>query len=124
MKYLLDPIFKQYVDFKTRANRKQFWLWTLWTVIIYIVFQIFIAIGGAMESSLITGVFSVLFILFNLAILLPNLAISVRRLHDIDRSGWWVLIGLIPFIGAVVLLIFDLLPGTPEENRFGPVPQA
>ena len=77
-----------------------------------------------MESNLITGVFSVLFILFNLAILLPNLAISVRRLHDIDRSGWWILIALIPFIGGIVLLIFDLLPGTPQENRFGPVPQA
>lgn len=72
MKYLLDPIFKQYVDFKTRANRKQFWLWTLWTLIFYIAFQILIAIGGAMESNLITGVFSVLFILFNLAFCCPT----------------------------------------------------
>ncbi len=124
MKYFLEPITKHYVDIKGRANRKQFWLWTLWTFIIYIVFQILIAITGAMDLNGLSSLFLVILGLFSLAILLPNITISVRRLHDTGRSGWWLLISLVPFIGGIILFIFYLLPGTPEENRFGTVPQA
>jgi uncharacterized membrane protein YhaH (DUF805 family) len=52
--------------------------------------------------------------IYSLAVLIPTLAVTVRRLHDIDRSGWWILIGLVPLIGAIVLLVFALLEGTPE----------
>jgi hypothetical protein len=58
--------------------------------------------------------------LHSLAILIPSLAVTVRRLHDIDRTGWWILIGLVPLIGTIVLLVFALLDGTPGSNRYGP----
>lgn len=124
MKYFLEPITKHYVDFKGRANRKQFWLWTLWYMIFYILLQVFIGIGGAMDSGFISGLFTIILVVFGLGLLLPNLAIAVRRLHDIGRSGWWLLLSLIPIVGGLVLLVFYVLPGTPQENRFGPVPQA
>jgi uncharacterized membrane protein YhaH (DUF805 family) len=60
--------------------------------------------------------------LFGLAVLIPSIAVGARRLHDTDRSGWWLLIALIPFIGAIVLLVFFVLPGTQGTNRFGPDP--
>src|SRR5215204_5898732 len=56
-------------------------------------------------------------------VLIPTLAVTVRRLHDIDRSGWWILIGLVPLIGVIVLLVFALLDGTPGDNRYGPNPK-
>ena len=62
--------------------------------------------------------------IYVLATLVPILALSVRRLHDIDRSGWWVLTYLLPLIGPLVLLVFAVLDGTPGSNRFGPNPKA
>jgi uncharacterized membrane protein YhaH (DUF805 family) len=58
-----------------------------------------------------------------LAVLIPTLALTVRRLHDIDRTGWWILIGLVPLIGGIVLLVFALLDGTPGSNQYGPNPK-
>ena len=58
-----------------------------------------------------------------LAIVIPSIAVTFRRLHDTDRSAWWILIGLIPFLGALVLLVFTLLDGTPGDNRYGPDPK-
>jgi uncharacterized membrane protein YhaH (DUF805 family) len=62
--------------------------------------------------------------LFALAMLIPSISVGVRRLHDTDRSGWWLLLGLIPVIGAIVLIVFYLLDSQPGENRFGPNPKA
>lgn len=126
MKYLLDPIFKHYVDLRGRANRTQFWLYTAWMVGVNIVLQIFAAVCGvgAENAGALSMLAGMVVIIVGLGLLLPNLSITVRRLHDTDRSGWWILIGIIPFIGPLVLLVFELLPGTPGENRFGLPPQA
>jgi uncharacterized membrane protein YhaH (DUF805 family) len=62
-------------------------------------------------------------VIYGLAILIPSLAVSVRRLHDIDRSGWWILIALVPLIGGIVLVVFALLEGTAGDNRYGPNPK-
>jgi len=62
--------------------------------------------------------------LYSLAVLIPSIAVSVRRLHDINRSGWWLLIGLIPIIGAIILLIFAATDSQPGENQYGPNPRA
>ena len=61
--------------------------------------------------------------IYSLVVLIPSLAVTVRRLHDIDRTGWWILIGLVPLIGAIVLLVLALLDGTPGNNRYGPNPK-
>lgn len=115
MKYLLDPLVKQYADFSGRANRKQFWLYALWLIVVYMA----IGVVGAVLGEKAGNVFIAL---AGLALIVPNLAITVRRLHDTDRSGWWVLIGLLPLIGGLILFVFELLPGTPGENRFSRQP--
>jgi uncharacterized membrane protein YhaH (DUF805 family) len=72
--------------------------------------------GSYAGAGLLSGI-------YGLAVLIPTLAVTVRRLHDIDRSGWWILIGLVPLIGAIVLLVFALLEGTPGDNQYGPNPK-
>jgi uncharacterized membrane protein YhaH (DUF805 family) len=75
---------------------------------------------GTLDSGMGVGLLSGI---YGLAILIPSLAVSVRRLHDIDRSGWWILIALVPLIGTIVLLVFALLEGTAGPNRYGPNPK-
>jgi uncharacterized membrane protein YhaH (DUF805 family) len=124
-------VLKQYVDFSGRARRTEYWMFTLFNAIIEIVLG-FVdrALGfGSFSSNTSGGVaFSasvgLLGGLYALAVLLPSLGVSVRRLHDTDRSGWWLLIGLIPFIGGIVLLVFFVLAGTRGPNRHGPDPKA
>ena len=124
-------VLKQYVDFSGRARRTEYWMFTLFNVIILIVLS-FVdrALGfGTFAGS--SGAGSVAFAaslgplsgLYSLAVLLPSLAVAVRRLHDTNRSGWWLLIGLIPFIGGIVLLVFMVLEGTRGPNPHGPDPK-
>lgn len=113
-------VLKNYVGFSGRARRKEYWMFTLFSVIVSIVLML---IDGAI-GSMNEGGFGLLSGLYSLAVLLPSLAVSFRRLHDIDKSAWWLLIALVPFIGAIVLLVFAVMEGTRGENRFGPDPKA
>ncbi|WP_176777744.1 DUF805 domain-containing protein [Candidatus Avelusimicrobium faecicola] len=116
MKYLLDPLVKHYADFSGRANRKQFWLYALWLIVVYIAIGVVGAVLGEKAGNAFIA-------LAGLALIVPNWAIMVRRLHDTDRSGWWVLISFLPLIGGLILFVFEVLPGTPGVNRFGNQPQ-
>jgi uncharacterized membrane protein YhaH (DUF805 family) len=75
------------------------------------------------DKVMLALAFSAVHSLFTLVILLPSIAVGVRRLHDIDKSGWWLLIGFVPILGMIVLIIFAVRPGTEGPNRFGPAPQ-
>lgn len=114
--YFIDVIKKHYVDFNGRATRTQYWMYVLFNFIGAFV----LALLGGMDN-IIGTLFSVLYIVYALALLLPSLSIAVRRLHDTDKSGWWLLIGLVPFIGGIALLVLMVLPSTPAANRFGDV---
>ena len=100
--------FDHYTKFDGRAGRPAYWWWFL--------FGILVGIGASIIDAII-GSFGVVSGLAALALLLPGLSVSIRRLHDTDHSGWWVLIGLIPIIGFIVLLIFYLRQSDPGENR-------
>ena len=104
--------FDNYVGFDGRASRAEFWWWVLFAILASVVANIIDAIIGAPIFSL----------LVSLGLLLPGLAVSVRRLHDTNRTGWWILIGLVPLIGFIVLLIFYLEQGNPGPNEYGPPP--
>ena len=78
-------------------------------------------IAGTFRVELGVGLLSGI---YSLAVLVPTFAVLARRLHDTDRSGWWILIGIVPLLGALVLMIFALFEGDPGENRFGPSPKA
>jgi uncharacterized membrane protein YhaH (DUF805 family) len=112
-------VLRQYADFAGRARRKEYWMFTLVNVIISIVLAI---IDNVLEISVLTV--GVLGLLYSLAVLLPNLAVGVRRLHDTGRSGWWLLIGLIPLIGTIVLIVFFATDGERQPNTYGPDPKA
>lgn len=114
MNWYLD-VLKKYAEFSGRARRKEYWMFFLF------YFLIAIAIG-IIEAIIHTG--GVLGAIYALAMLIPGLAVTVRRLHDTGRSGWWILIGLIPVIGTIVLLVFMVLDSQPGDNEYGPNPKA
>ena len=103
----------KYADFSGRAARAEYWYFTGFTVLV---------LGAAMVVDAALGNQIVSFLAL-LALILPTIAVTVRRLHDIDRSGWWDLINLVPVIGWLTILVFALQRGTSQGNRFGPMPQ-
>jgi uncharacterized membrane protein YhaH (DUF805 family) len=107
--------FRNYVNFSGRAVRPEFWYWFLFTLIVAIVAGILDrSMFGDDESTPVT-------LIANLVLVIPSVAIGVRRLHDIDRSGWWYLI-VLTIIGVVLLIYWACQPGTAGPNRFGPDP--
>ena len=97
--------FTKYVGFEGRATRSEYWWWVLFIVLVSIAL-------GALKLQMLSGVFS-------LGVLLPLLAVGARRLHDIGKSGWWLLIYLIPLVGWLVLLFFAMQPSQPGSNEYG-----
>jgi len=119
MNWYLD-VLKQYAVFKGRARRKEYWFFILFNLIASVVLTVIDFMTGLLDAELGIGLLSGL---YSLAVLIPSLAVTVRRLHDTDRSGWWLLIGLVPLLGAIVLLVFMLLDSTPGDNRYGANPK-
>ena len=122
--YILDIIgkyknvlTKKYSDFKGRAGRTEYWLFVLVNVAISIVYQILVSVSG--DNATARLVISAIFGLFFLAILVPGLAISVRRMHDIGKGGEWFFINFIPVIGGIWFLVLCIKEGEPTANRFG-----
>jgi uncharacterized membrane protein YhaH (DUF805 family) len=111
---------KKYAVFSGRARRMEYWYFVLFNLIVAFVLALIDTLLGTT-----TGVssFGLLSGIYGLAVLIPTLAVLVRRLHDIDRTGWWILINLIPLVGTIVLLVFALMPGTPGSNQYGPDPK-
>ena len=135
MDWMLMPL-RRYAEFTGRSRRKEYWMFFLFVLIVTVVLHMLdsaLGLGGSSSSSMSTSGAKlgagasfhtgVLGGIFAAATLIPSIAVGVRRLHDTDRSGWWLLIALVPFIGALVLLIFFVLDGTRGPNRFGPDPK-
>jgi uncharacterized membrane protein YhaH (DUF805 family) len=113
-------VLKNYFGFSGRARRKEYWMFGLISAVISIA----LAIVDAVVSSGGESGIGVLGLLYSFAVLIPSLGVSVRRLHDTNRSGWWLLIGLVPLLGAIVLLVFVLTEGTHGANNYGADPKA
>ena len=113
LEWYLKP-FKQYIDFEGRARRKEYWTFTLGNILI----SLLLGGGGVMGfgSEIISG-------LFSLVILIPGIAVAVRRLHDTGRSGFWIFIVLVPLIGIFVLLYFLLQESESGSNEYGSNPK-
>jgi uncharacterized membrane protein YhaH (DUF805 family) len=114
MNWYLEVLKNKYAEFNGRARRTEFWMYALINFLIILVLQLLM---------IKIPVLGLLVLLYSLAVLVPGLAVGVRRLHDTNRSGWWLLISLVPFVGGIVLLVFMCLDGTPGDNQFGPNPK-
>ena len=114
-------VLKKYAVFSGRARRKEYWMFILFNIIITVVLALIDYLTGTFSPRAGVGLLGGL---YALAVLIPSLAVTVRRLHDTDRTGWWILIGLIPVIGGIVLLIFMLLDSQSGANQYGPNPKA
>lgn len=113
---------KRYADFQGRSGRKEYWMFLLFQAVVSIALNLVSMLGASMDSSLVAVLASVAAFVFGLAMLIPGIAVSVRRMHDIDKSGWQLLWGLVPIAGAIILLVFMVKAGTPGPNRFGQAP--
>jgi uncharacterized membrane protein YhaH (DUF805 family) len=116
-----DVITGKYADFYGRAGVNEFWMFVLYGCIISIAAGIVISIFG---HGFFAGLLKALYSLFCLAVLIPGLAIGVRRLHDIGKDWVWLLIGLIPVIGWIWLIVLFCQSSEAQENEYGPVPEA
>ena len=117
--------FKNFVTWRGRATRSEYWWWMLFVYLVQIPFGIIYSLS--IQNIMFTGEFDVsmffnwayyLLVVVGLVLFLPSLSMLIRRLHDTDRSGGWYWILLVPFVGSIVLLVFTLLPSTPGPNRF------
>ncbi|SFL83063.1 DUF805 domain-containing protein [Marinobacter zhejiangensis] len=108
-------VIKNYAGFSGRARRKEYWMFALINIAIVIALSVIEGILG------IPGIISAI---YGLALLVPSLAVGVRRLHDTGRTGWWLLLALIPLVGPIVLLVFFCMEGNSGSNDFGADPKA
>lgn len=113
-------VLKKYAEFSGRARRKEYWMFALFNIIFLVVAIILDNVLGTAIEGVGYGLF---YILYALAVLIPGLAVAVRRLHDVGKSGWMMLIALIPLIGAIWLLVLMVIDSNPGENEYGPNPK-
>lgn len=110
VEYFKLVVFERYAVFEGRAGRAEYWWFFLANLIISLVLQ---AIAGASDALFILA------LVYSLAVLIPGLAVAVRRLHDTNKSGWWILISLVPLVGVIVLIVFLATDGDQGANQYG-----
>lgn len=108
-------VFERYALFEGRARRAEFWWFWLANVIVVVVLA---TLAGAVSS-----IFWLLYVLYGVAMIVPSIAVAIRRLHDTGKSGWLLLLGLVPFVGGIILLVFYLIDSTPGTNEYGLSPK-
>jgi len=112
---------KKYAEFQGRSQRKECWMFTLFNFLAMVLLG---AVGALLGGGGEGGLGDVLQGLYGLGVLVPGIAVTVRRLHDIGKSGWWGLVALIPLIGSLILIYFAVKDSQPETNEYGPNPKA
>ncbi|MEU6931889.1 DUF805 domain-containing protein [Streptomyces sp. NPDC046385] len=113
MNWYLD-VLKKYAVFTGRARRQEFWMFALFNLIAAIIVMI---------VDMALGTYPLLYAIYGLGVLLPSLGVAVRRLHDTGRSGWWILIDLVPLVGFIILIVFLATEGDSQQNAHGPNPK-
>ncbi len=117
-------VIKNYANFQGRARRAEYWNYVLANFVIYILMNIlFFSSAGALDSQFLSGAFGLFILFFALGMLIPSLAVLVRRLHDINKSGWFILFYFIPLVGFIFLLVWLFTDGDRYHNNYGPDPK-
>ncbi|MFJ9119616.1 DUF805 domain-containing protein [Streptomyces sp. NPDC102394] len=115
MSWFIEAL-KKYAEFSGRSRRNEYWMFALFVGIIDVILAVIPIASKTPALFALLGI-------FYLAILVPSLAVGVRRMHDTGRSGWWLLIGAVPFIGGIWLLVLTCLDSQPGPNQYGPNPK-
>ena len=126
MEWMLMPL-RRYADFEGRSRRMEFWMFQIFQMLVFgVAAVIFVALaaiaGNGAVAEVIGGLLVILIVLIAIALFIPALAVTVRRLHDQGKSGWWYLISFIPF-GSIILLVFMFIDGDQGPNEYGPDPK-
>lgn len=128
--YWMTLPLRRYADFSGRSRRLEYWMFTLGYVLVAVVIAVIAAVFGAFSydsdsppANGLPALWLLLLGLSGLALIVPSIAVQVRRFHDQNRTGWLVLLSFIPYIGGLIVLVFMCLPGTPGPNRYGPDPK-
>ncbi len=116
-------VWQKYAQFTGRSRRKEYWMFFLFNMIACAVLYAAILVAFLASQKTIGIFLACLCVLYGLAGVVPGLAVSVRRLHDINKSGWWILISLVPGVGGLILLVLDCIEGDPGDNQYGPNPK-
>jgi uncharacterized membrane protein YhaH (DUF805 family) len=106
-------VIERFAQFTGRAGRAEYWWFFLANLIVALI------LAALSRASII---FTILYVVYSLAVLIPSIAVGIRRLHDTNKSGWWMLLYLVPVVGFIVLLVFFVMEGTPGPNQYGPPP--
>lgn len=122
--YFKKAVFENYANFSGRARRKEYWYCCLTLFILNMLMQVVSAISSVESSSsiLVLGL-SIVLLLAYMCLIIPNISLSIRRLHDIGKSGWYLLIGFIPLVGGIILLVWFCREGETGPNKWGPDPK-
>lgn len=111
--------FKKYADFRSRARRSEYWYFALFNALFILVLSLLDTVLGFGNDDTL-GIFAAL---YSLVVVIPSLAVCVRRLHDIGKSGWWIFVAIVPFVGALILFFFAIRDSQPGANQYGPNPK-
>ena len=127
MEWMLLPL-KRYADFSGRSRRKEYWMFVLFIFLVSVALSVILTMLGMSagdEGSLfgVGGAMLIVLLLFAVAVIIPSIAVTVRRFHDQDKSGWFYLLNFIPYLGPIIVLVFMCLEGTKGPNRFGEDPK-
>jgi uncharacterized membrane protein YhaH (DUF805 family) len=112
---------KKYAVFSGRARRKEYWFFVLFSVIITLALSFFDSLVGLFDVASGIGLLSGI---YSLAVLIPSISVGVRRLHDTNRTGWWLLISLVPLLGIIILIVLMVLDSQSGDNEYGPNPKS
>ncbi len=124
MQWFIQAITKKFADFSSRSRRTEYWMFVLFSFVIYIALGIILSLIGSVDpTGMIASLGFILMTIVQIALLIPSLAVTVRRLHDTGRSGWWILISFLPVIGVIILIVFMVLDSQPGDNNWGPNPK-
>ena len=124
MEWMLMP-YRRYAQFEGRSRRQEYWMFFLFQILVQALLLVLGVIVGSLGDlgNILSGLFLLALVVFALGSIVPGIAVAVRRMHDIDKSGWTLLMGLIPLVGGIILLVFYCTEGTRGPNRFGPDPK-
>ena len=124
MEWYLKVMRENYANFNGRARRKEYWMFTLFYILLVVACTFALALLGATGSQSLTLLVAIISIAIILAHVVPSIAVTVRRLHDVGQSGWFFLLAFIPYIGNLIIFVFSVIEGNKGTNKYGPDPKA